>query len=151
VDFDQRPVFYITRKHDVSGIWTQWLRLALSKVPNRVCASFPSPHLRRKQIQFPSYLKIRNTILHIIHRSAFYLEHDVSETGFCLRLQVEPTQFGPIDWASLYPDQNEKVPPENGDRMQSPKCCVLNKTGRWIMPRTVIVILRHHRPSQTYR
>jgi hypothetical protein len=29
--------------------------------------------------------------------SRFYLKHNVSETGFCLRLQVEPTQLGPID------------------------------------------------------
>jgi hypothetical protein len=26
--------------------------------------------------------------------------HNVSETGFCLRLQVEPTQLGPVDRAS---------------------------------------------------
>jgi hypothetical protein len=34
--------------------------------------------------------------LDIIHRRAFYLESDVSETGFCLRLQVEPTKLSPI-------------------------------------------------------
>jgi hypothetical protein len=28
------------------------------------------------------------TILDIIHRSVFYLKHNVSETGFCLRLQA---------------------------------------------------------------
>jgi hypothetical protein len=28
--------------------------------------------------------------------------HNVSETGFCLRLQVEPSQLGPIDRASPY-------------------------------------------------
>jgi hypothetical protein len=27
----------------------------------------------------------------IIYRPVIYLKHDVSETGFCLRLQVEPT------------------------------------------------------------
>jgi hypothetical protein len=32
----------------------------------------------------------------------FYLKHNVSETRFCLRLQVEPTQLGPIDRASPY-------------------------------------------------
>jgi hypothetical protein len=30
----------------------------------------------------------------IVHRPFFYLKHDVSETGFCLYLQVEPTDFG---------------------------------------------------------
>jgi hypothetical protein len=28
--------------------------------------------------------------------------YDASETGFCLRLQVEPTQLGPIDNSSPY-------------------------------------------------
>jgi hypothetical protein len=34
----------------------------------------------------------------------FFLKkpHNVSETGFCLRLQVAPTQLGPIDRASPY-------------------------------------------------
>jgi hypothetical protein len=35
------------------------------------------------------------TILDIIHHSVFYLKHNVLETGFCLRLQVEPTQLSP--------------------------------------------------------
>jgi hypothetical protein len=33
------------------------------------------------------------TILNIIERPVFYLKHDVSETGFCPCLQVEPTQM----------------------------------------------------------
>jgi hypothetical protein len=32
----------------------------------------------------------------------FYLKYNVSEAGVCLRLQAEPTQFGPIDTASPY-------------------------------------------------
>jgi hypothetical protein len=47
-------------------------------------------------------------VLDIIHRPVFiqkhrhdYIsKHNVSETGFCLRLQVEPTRVGPIDRAS---------------------------------------------------
>jgi hypothetical protein len=39
------------------------------------------------------YINITITILDII----FYFKHDVSETGFCLHLQVKPTQLGPID------------------------------------------------------
>jgi hypothetical protein len=35
------------------------------------------------------------------HPVLFYLDY-VLETGFCLRLQVEPTQLGPIDTASPY-------------------------------------------------
>jgi hypothetical protein len=41
------------------------------------------------------------TILDIIHRPVFYLKQDFSDTGFCLRLQVEPTQMGPTDRATL--------------------------------------------------
>jgi hypothetical protein len=39
----------------------------------------------------------------IIHRPVFLFKHaNVSKTGLCLRLQVEPTQLGPIDRASPY-------------------------------------------------
>jgi hypothetical protein len=52
--------------------------------------------------------------LDIIHRPVFiekhgpvyFSEYNVSETGFCLRLQVKPTQLGPID----------RVVPISGDR-----------------------------------
>jgi hypothetical protein len=40
--------------------------------------------------------------LDIIFRPAYISKYNVSETGFCLRLQVEPTQLGPIDRASPY-------------------------------------------------
>jgi hypothetical protein len=32
--------------------------------------------------------------------TCFYLKHNVLETGFCLRLQVKPTQLSPINRAS---------------------------------------------------
>jgi hypothetical protein len=35
------------------------------------------------------------------YTSSFYLKEYVSETGFCLRLQAEPTQVGPIESVSL--------------------------------------------------
>jgi hypothetical protein len=47
------------------------------------------------------YINININIMDIIHRLVFNLKHDVSETGFCLRSQVEPTQFGPTDEASF--------------------------------------------------
>jgi hypothetical protein len=37
------------------------------------------------------YINITNTILEIIRHTVFYLKHNVSETGYCLRLQVEHT------------------------------------------------------------
>jgi hypothetical protein len=42
------------------------------------------------------YIDITITILDIIHRPVFYLKHDVSETGLCLRIQVEPTQLDSV-------------------------------------------------------
>jgi hypothetical protein len=56
------------------------------------------------------YINITNTFLDIIHRPVFYLKHNSSETGFCLRPQVKP-MFGPNEYASY----------EHGDGMQSPK------------------------------
>jgi hypothetical protein len=35
-------------------------------------------------------------------RPVYFSKHNVSETGFCLRLQVRPIQLGPIDRASPY-------------------------------------------------
>jgi hypothetical protein len=40
--------------------------------------------------------------LGIIHRPVFYLKYNISETEFCLRLQIKPIQLGPIDTASPY-------------------------------------------------
>jgi hypothetical protein len=53
------------------------------------------------------------------HNSGHYtsscslFKHDVSETGFCPRFQVEHTQFGSTDRVMLSPDR-EDVPPEDG-------------------------------------
>jgi hypothetical protein len=63
----------------------------------------------------------------MINLPVFYLKHDVSETGLCLRLHVEPTQVGPIEEARLC--------------LQRHKRRVLNKTERWIMSSIVIVML----------
>jgi hypothetical protein len=40
------------------------------------------------------------TILDIIHRFIIYLKHNVSETGFCLRLEAERTQLVPVPFIS---------------------------------------------------
>jgi hypothetical protein len=41
-------------------------------------------------------------LLDIIHRPIYFSKHNVSETGLFLRLQVKPTQLGPVDRASPY-------------------------------------------------
>jgi hypothetical protein len=59
----------------------------------------------------------------------FYLKHfpvfiynNVSETGLCLRLQVKPTQLGPIDRASPYrPDRPyPQTPVPTPDKIYKP-------------------------------
>jgi hypothetical protein len=50
------------------------------------------------------------TILDIIHRPAFYLKHDVSETEWCIRLQVKSTQLGPIGTEDSLPKTNMAEP-----------------------------------------
>jgi hypothetical protein len=53
----------------------------------------------------------------IIHRPVFiYLNHNVSEIGFYLRLLVEPTQLGPIDRASPF----LRTPAPTEDRIYRP-------------------------------
>jgi hypothetical protein len=47
------------------------------------------------------HIHITVIVLNIIHRPAFYLKHDVSESAFYLRLQVEHTQIGAIHTASV--------------------------------------------------
>jgi hypothetical protein len=46
------------------------------------------------------YISITIKILDIIHHPVLYLKLNVSETGFCLRLLVEPTQLSPINSSS---------------------------------------------------
>jgi hypothetical protein len=63
-----------------------------------------------------AHFAIAVTILNIIHRPVFCLKHNVSETGFCLLVQVEPTQLSPIDRSSPC-----LRPPADGERIQSQK------------------------------
>jgi hypothetical protein len=48
------------------------------------------------------YIDITATILDTVHRPVFCYKHDVSETEFCLHLQVEHKQVGPVDRANSY-------------------------------------------------
>jgi hypothetical protein len=48
---------------------------------------------------FPSY---NYGTSNAIHRPVFDLKHDVSETGFCPRIQVGPTKLDEINITSLW-------------------------------------------------
>jgi hypothetical protein len=101
----------------------------------RLPLSWRRPHLTFTFTSLNSYLYnyITITILDIIPLSVLCLKQDNSEIGFCLCLQVEPTQLGPIARVSLCLRtvsllvRTEYVPPEDGDRLQPLKRCVLNK------------------------
>jgi hypothetical protein len=51
-----------------------------------------------EKIQLSESQKYNTNImfLDIFHRPVFISNHDVSETGFCLRIQVEDTQLSPV-------------------------------------------------------
>jgi hypothetical protein len=63
------------------------------------------------------------TILDIINKSVFNLEHNISDTGFCFRPQVEHTLLGPVDSLCI----RATVSSEGRDRIQSQKRCAWNK------------------------
>jgi hypothetical protein len=70
------------------------------------------------------FSRITITILNLGHLPFFYIKQEILKTSVYLRLQVEPSQLGPINRAlSLSPIF---APSEDGDR-QSPKRHVLNK------------------------
>jgi hypothetical protein len=48
------------------------------------------------------FLDIIHCLVLSVNRPVYCSKHNVLETGFCLRLQVKPTQFGLIDRASPY-------------------------------------------------
>jgi hypothetical protein len=52
-------------------------------------------------LKYKQLCNFHNSGLDIIHRSLFCLKHNVSVTGFCLRLQVETTKFGRVDTSSF--------------------------------------------------
>jgi hypothetical protein len=47
------------------------------------------------------YINITLTILDIINGPVFYWKHYISDTAFCLGLQIEPTRMGHVGRASL--------------------------------------------------
>jgi hypothetical protein len=47
------------------------------------------------------YENVTITIIDSIYYLVFYLKHNILETGFCPRIQAEPTEFKPLDRTSL--------------------------------------------------
>jgi hypothetical protein len=57
-----------------------------------------------------------SSCLYLKHRPVYISKHNVSETGSCLRLEVKPTQLGPIDRGSPY----LRTPAPTQDRVYNP-------------------------------
>jgi hypothetical protein len=72
-------------------------------------------------------LVITVILLDITYRPVFYLKYNVYETKRCLRLQVVPTQLGPTR--------------RRRQKLVSEMSCSVQKTGRWMVFRIVIIIL----------
>jgi hypothetical protein len=90
------------------------------------------------------YINITITIRDIIHHSIFYLKHDISETGFCPRLQVEPTQLVLIEWASLSAETGKGLPVALLIFCEVPQVSALMFTFR-AYPRTSTIITQRTR------
>jgi hypothetical protein len=48
------------------------------------------------------FLDIIHRSVYLKHRPVYFSNHNVWETGFCLRLHVKPNQLSPIDTATPY-------------------------------------------------
>jgi hypothetical protein len=57
-----------------------------------------------------------------------FIQSNFSEIGFSFRLKVEPTQMGPTERASLCLRTGMQAPPKDGNKIQSSKCCNIDKT-----------------------
>jgi hypothetical protein len=69
------------------------------------------------------------TILRIIHPPVFNLKYNVSETGFCFRLQVVPIlldyfcRCSETETSFIYWANTNRFHLKNEDRSQTQKCC----------------------------
>jgi hypothetical protein len=77
--------------------------------------------------------------LYLKHSPVYFSKQNVPETGFCLRLQVKPTQLGPIDRGSPYLRLYLKTETESSLRnivLKTKRTVFLIKTRRWIMSKS---------------
>jgi hypothetical protein len=68
------------------------------------------------------------------HRPVYFSKHDVSETGFCLRLQVKATQLGPID-RHLYQYQDGVCKPVQLNLLRPQKNIIVSKNWKCVIYR----------------
>jgi hypothetical protein len=84
--------------------YCEYVRLELCPVGKRTCA------FEMREFQYCIFWRILyyvvghypSSCLYLKKPSCLFSKHNISETGFYLRLQVKPTQLGPIDRANPY-------------------------------------------------
>jgi hypothetical protein len=81
-------IYWLYSRNRMQTLKINWIRKLLSSNLGWDTQLF----LLKKIIEF----------LDINNLPVFYFKDNITETGFCLRLQVEPTQLGPINRASTY-------------------------------------------------
>jgi hypothetical protein len=63
---------------------------------------FISTKMKHSWLRQVLYFRTLSIVLYLSKTcSVYFSKHSVSETGFCLRLQVKPTQLGPMDKANF--------------------------------------------------
>jgi hypothetical protein len=89
LDIIHRPVFYLKLSSTLQVcLYVTRSILRLRYEPDRLMLSIGLPRW---------YININIKLRDIIQGPVFNLKHDVSETAFCLRFQVEPIQLDQID------------------------------------------------------
>jgi hypothetical protein len=107
--FDIFPIFtYRSGVPYLESCWTfQRVPAAVSVTDTRTQRTFCSHrhhhHHHHRHHQGKYYVSGHFFVLSSSENTAlFVFQNSFSETGFCLRLQIKPTQLGPIDRASPY-------------------------------------------------
>jgi hypothetical protein len=93
-----------------------------------------------KTVQILCFGHYPSSCLCLKHHPVYFSKHDVSQTGFCLRLQVKPTQLGPIDRAS--PSLRTPMP---ACVLKNKQDVVLDKDKTMDNVQNTIFVLMYHR------
>jgi hypothetical protein len=103
------------RTHTVPNVQRLYFRILFPKsfpIQNVICTInvlwiFPyivSVRMREQLWTYKYYVSVHypSSSICLKYRTVYFSKHDVSDTGFCLRLQVKPTQLGQINRSSPY-------------------------------------------------
>jgi hypothetical protein len=129
----------------------EWWRRMSKKMVSIFLALISLEELRQPMnilIQISCFLTFYIVLSLFKNCHVYFSKHNVSETEFCLRLQVKPTQLGPIDRASPYLLKTETE--------SSLRNVVFLKINRTVLDKTMDNVKKHNictnvPSSQTFR